>query len=186
MELEWLAKAVSDLHYGIGSDGLILTSDCQTVQTAILEIYNGTATESAMCGNGIWCVAIDVYMKMGIKKKNSVCRWRQTADRNSILPGKGVKVENVRVQMGISVGGTGGRAGTAGRNCAVCDDRDRNPPCSIVYGRKSAPSLYRRNSFYKQKLAGGIAGKAQRYTADTRETGYRPAASWTVSGEEPT
>ena len=55
-----LAKKVSDRHFGIGSDGLILicpseTADCQ------MRMFNADGSESQMCGNGIRCVGKYVY-----------------------------------------------------------------------------------------------------------------------------
>ena len=47
-----MAIAVSDRHFGIGSDGLILikpseVADCQ------MDMYNLDGTRGAMCGNGV-------------------------------------------------------------------------------------------------------------------------------------
>ena len=55
-----LAKAVSDRHFGIGSDGLVLilpsdTADCR------MRMFNSDGSESEMCGNAIRCVAKYVY-----------------------------------------------------------------------------------------------------------------------------
>lgn len=55
-----LSKKVSDRHFGIGSDGLILicpskTADCR------MRMFNADGSESAMCGNGIRCVGKYVY-----------------------------------------------------------------------------------------------------------------------------
>lgn len=55
-----LAQQVSDRHFGIGSDGLILIlpSQCADVQ---MRIYNADGSEAEMCGNGVRCVAKYVY-----------------------------------------------------------------------------------------------------------------------------
>ncbi|RGY96475.1 diaminopimelate epimerase [Clostridium sp. AM58-1XD] len=55
-----VAVKVSDRHFGIGSDGLILikpsdTADCQ------MDMYNLDGSRGAMCGNGIRCVGKYVY-----------------------------------------------------------------------------------------------------------------------------
>lgn len=57
---EKLAVQVSDRHFGIGSDGLILIApsgkaDCR------MQMYNADGSEGAMCGNGIRCVAKYAY-----------------------------------------------------------------------------------------------------------------------------
>lgn len=51
-----LARAVSDRHFGIGSDGLImiLPSDKADVR---MRMFNVDGSEGEMCGNGIRCVA---------------------------------------------------------------------------------------------------------------------------------
>ena len=54
------AIAVSDRHFGIGSDGLILirpseTADCE------MDMYNADGSRGKMCGNGIRCVAKYAY-----------------------------------------------------------------------------------------------------------------------------
>lgn len=55
-----LARAVSDRHTGIGSDGLILVggSSCADVR---MEMYNADGSRAQMCGNGIRCVAKYAY-----------------------------------------------------------------------------------------------------------------------------
>lgn len=55
-EPEKVAVAVSDRHYGIGSDGLILIlpSDKGDVR---MRMFNADGSESEMCGNGVRCVA---------------------------------------------------------------------------------------------------------------------------------
>lgn len=55
-----LALVVSDRHFGVGSDGLILilpsrVADCR------MRIFNADGSEAQMCGNGIRCVAKYVY-----------------------------------------------------------------------------------------------------------------------------
>lgn len=57
---EKLAIAVSDRHFGIGSDGLILikpskVADCQ------MDMYNLDGSRGSMCGNGIRCVGKYAY-----------------------------------------------------------------------------------------------------------------------------
>lgn len=58
-DLPALARAVSDRHRGIGSDGLILIAPPgDGVQADVrMEMYNADGSRSEMCGNGIRCVA---------------------------------------------------------------------------------------------------------------------------------
>ena len=52
--------AVSDRHFGIGSDGLI-TIGASEIADFRMRIYNADGSEAEMCGNGIRCVAKYVY-----------------------------------------------------------------------------------------------------------------------------
>ena len=65
---EELAVKVSDRHFGIGSDGLILIcpsgqADCR------MKMFNADGSESEMCGNGIRCVGKFVYDHHIVEKK---------------------------------------------------------------------------------------------------------------------
>src|SRR6187399_1960283 len=55
-----LAVAVSDRHYGVGSDGLILIVPSGRAD-ARMRMFNADGSESEMCGNGIRCVAKFVH-----------------------------------------------------------------------------------------------------------------------------
>ncbi|MCR4640271.1 diaminopimelate epimerase [Ruminococcus sp.] len=63
-----LARSVSDRHFGIGSDGLVLIcpsniADCR------MRMFNSDGSESEMCGNAIRCVAKYVYDRDIIHKR---------------------------------------------------------------------------------------------------------------------
>ena len=65
-----LAKKVSDRHFGIGSDGLILI--CKSdIADFKMKMFNSDGTEAEMCGNGIRCVAKFVYDN-GLTKNTSI------------------------------------------------------------------------------------------------------------------
>lgn len=51
-----LAKAVSDRHFGIGGDGLILILP-STRADVRMRMFNADGSEAEMCGNGLRCVA---------------------------------------------------------------------------------------------------------------------------------
>ena len=55
-----LARRVSDRHFGVGSDGLILALPSTTADFR-MRMFNADGSESEMCGNGIRCVAKFVY-----------------------------------------------------------------------------------------------------------------------------
>ncbi len=54
------AVRLSDRHFGIGSDGLILINPSQKADFE-MEMYNADGSRSEMCGNGIRCVGKYVY-----------------------------------------------------------------------------------------------------------------------------
>ena len=64
-----LAQIVSDRHFGIGSDGLILISPSESAD-ARMRIFNADGSEAEMCGNGLRCVAKYVY-EHNLAKNNS-------------------------------------------------------------------------------------------------------------------
>ncbi len=55
-DLPALARAVSDRHFGIGSDGLVLILPSKEAD-AKMRIFNADGSEAEMCGNAIRCVA---------------------------------------------------------------------------------------------------------------------------------
>jgi diaminopimelate epimerase len=93
-----LSRAVSDRHFGIGGDGLILICPSE-VADARMRMFNADGSEAEMCGNGIRCVAKYVY-DHGIARKPTL---RVETGRGvltlDVELGNG-KVERVRVDMG--------------------------------------------------------------------------------------
>jgi len=55
-----LARLVSDRHFGIGSDGLIMIMPSSTADVR-MRMFNADGSEGKMCGNGIRCVAKYAY-----------------------------------------------------------------------------------------------------------------------------
>ena len=64
-----VARYVSDRHFGIGSDGLIMINPSEVADFE-MEMYNADGTRAEMCGNGIRCVAKYVYDKGLTDKKD--------------------------------------------------------------------------------------------------------------------
>ena len=57
-----LAKVVSDRHFGIGGDGLILIMPSKIPGCDVrMRIFNADGSEAEMCGNGLRCVAKYAY-----------------------------------------------------------------------------------------------------------------------------
>ena len=57
---ERTAVYVSDRHFGIGSDGLILIQPSETADCR-MDMYNLDGSRGMMCGNGVRCVGKYVY-----------------------------------------------------------------------------------------------------------------------------
>lgn len=55
-----LAVALSNRHFGIGADGLILIAPSKTADVK-MRIFNADGSEAEMCGNGVRCVAKYTY-----------------------------------------------------------------------------------------------------------------------------
>lgn len=96
-----VARFVSDRHFGIGSDGLILVkpsdvADCE------MDMYNLDGSQGAMCGNGIRCVAKYVY-DYGIVKKENISVSTKSGIKYLDLTVRDGKVALVRVNMGSPV-----------------------------------------------------------------------------------
>ena len=93
-----LAKFVSNRHFGIGSDGLILIckSDIADFQ---MRMFNSDGSEAEMCGNGIRCVGKFVYDK-GLTDKTIVKIETLAGIKTLVLNTKDGKVETARVDMG--------------------------------------------------------------------------------------
>ncbi|MBR2765200.1 MAG: diaminopimelate epimerase [Blautia sp.] len=96
-----VAQLVSDRHFGIGSDGLILikpsdVADCE------MDMYNLDGSRGAMCGNGIRCVAKYVF-DHGIVNRKSIRVATGSGIRDLELSVTDGKVSQVRVNMGAPI-----------------------------------------------------------------------------------
>ena len=96
-----VAKFVSNRHFGIGSDGLILVkpsdvADCE------MDMYNLDGSQGAMCGNGIRCVAKFAYDK-GIVHKKNISVATKSGIKYLELTVKNNKVSSVKVNMGSPI-----------------------------------------------------------------------------------
>src|SRR3954452_5882867 len=64
------SKVVSDRHFGIGSDGLILVCPSDKAD-ARMRMFNADGSESEMCGNGVRCVAKFAF-DHGLSRSNPI------------------------------------------------------------------------------------------------------------------
>ena len=93
-----LAKFMSNRHFGIGSDGIILI--CRSdIADFKMRMFNFDGSEAEMCGNGIRCVGKFVYDK-GLTNKETVKIETLAGIKVLKLNVSNGKVETVRVDMG--------------------------------------------------------------------------------------
>ena len=90
--------AVSDRHFGIGSDGLITIGPSEVADFR-MHIYNADGSEAEMCGNGIRCVAKYVYDHK-LTDKTEISVESGAGIKYLTLYVEGDKVSQVRVDMG--------------------------------------------------------------------------------------
>ena len=86
-----VAIKISDRHFGIGSDGLILIKPSEIADFR-MDMYNADGSQSEMCGNGIRCVAKYVY-DYGLTDKTSI----------SVETLAGIKYLDLKVEDGKAV-----------------------------------------------------------------------------------
>lgn len=98
---EQVAIKVSDRHFGIGSDGLILICP-STVADFRMAMYNADGSEGQMCGNGVRCIAKYVY-DYGLTDKTSISIETKGGIKYLDLTVENGKVVLVKVNMGAPV-----------------------------------------------------------------------------------
>lgn len=93
-----LAKRLSNRHFYIGSDGLVLIDSSDKADFS-MRIFNPDGTEAEMCGNAIRCVGKYVYDK-GLHTQSSVEIETLAGIKHLQLDIKAGKVHRVKVDMG--------------------------------------------------------------------------------------
>lgn len=93
-----LAKRISDRHFGVGSDGLIMINPSDKADFE-MEMYNADGSRGEMCGNGIRCVAKYVY-DYGLTDKTSISVETLGGIKYLDLTVEDGKVKLVKVDMG--------------------------------------------------------------------------------------
>ena len=96
-----LAKYISDRHFGVGSDGLILICPSDKADFR-MRMFNSDGSEAEMCGNGIRCVGKFVYDKK-LTDKTLVTVETKAGIKTLKLNVKDEKVDTVRVDMGTPI-----------------------------------------------------------------------------------
>ena len=97
-----LSKMVSDRHFGIGSDGLILVAPSVTDDVRMI-MFNADGSEGKMCGNGIRCVAKYAYEHGITDKKHMEIETASGIKTVDLTVNEQGTVEYVSVNMGKAV-----------------------------------------------------------------------------------
>lgn len=95
---ESLAVRLSDRHFGIGADGLILICDSECADVR-MDMYNADGSRGMMCGNGIRCVAKYVYDYGIVPKDNIKIETLSGIKETIILPDGDVEVNMGRPDL---------------------------------------------------------------------------------------
>ena len=98
---EKLAIAISDRHFGVGSDGVILIKPSDKADFT-MDMYNADGSRSEMCGNGIRCVGKYVY-DYGLTDKTSISVETLAGIKYLDFVIKDGKVDMVTVDMGAPI-----------------------------------------------------------------------------------
>ena len=96
-----LAVAMSDRHFGVGSDGLVLIAPSEIADFQMM-MFNADGSQGDMCGNASRCVAKYVYDR-GMTDKTVVTLETKSGVKVLHLTVSDGKVQTVRVDMGAPV-----------------------------------------------------------------------------------
>lgn len=96
-----VSRRISDRHFGIGSDGLILI--CKSLVADFkMKMYNADGSEGKMCGNGVRCIAKYVY-EHGLTDKEQISLETESGIKYLDLTVEDGKVVLVKADMGAPV-----------------------------------------------------------------------------------
>lgn len=85
-----LARKISDRHFGVGSDGLVLIMPCEEADFR-MRMFNADGSESEMCGNAARCVGKYIHDR-GLSDKTEI----------RLMTGAGIRVLKLTVEDGIT------------------------------------------------------------------------------------
>lgn len=95
-----LARRISDRHFGIGGDGLVIVTHSDNADFG-MRMFNADGSEAGMCGNATRCIGKLVY-DFGYTDKTEISLETISGIKHLILhPGHDGNIESVTVDMGI-------------------------------------------------------------------------------------
>ena len=103
LEADWpaLSRAMSDRHFGVGADGIILILPSKRADLK-MRMFNADGSEGEMCGNGIRCFAKYAIERGIAHADDSGLRVETLAGIRSVVPiFEGKNVVAARVDMGV-------------------------------------------------------------------------------------
>lgn len=95
-----LAEAISDRHFGVGGDGLVLMMRSD-VADARMRMFNADGSEAQMCGNASRCVGKYLYDSGLIDRTEFTLETAAGIRHLTLHPGSDGAVESVTVDMGL-------------------------------------------------------------------------------------
>lgn len=93
-----LSKKLSNRHFGIGSDGIILIKN-SNIADYMMDIYNKDGSRAEMCGNDIRCIGKYIYDKK-LTTKNIITIETLAGIKELKLNIKNNKVDTITIDMG--------------------------------------------------------------------------------------
>ncbi|MGE5329338.1 MAG: diaminopimelate epimerase [Deltaproteobacteria bacterium] len=97
-DLNQMARKISDRHFGVGSDGLVLIMPSEKADFR-MRMFNSDGSEAEMCGNAVRCVGKYVYEK-GLTDKTAIDVETLAGIKAIELNIQNRLVESVKVDMG--------------------------------------------------------------------------------------
>ena len=98
-DLPLLARLISDRHFGIGSDGLVVILPSEVADFR-MRMFNADGSEAEMCGNASRCIGRYVVEK-GLTDKSEITLETGGGIRTLFVTSEDGKVKDVKVDMGI-------------------------------------------------------------------------------------
>ena len=97
---EGLARRISDRHFSVGSDGLVLILPGEAGADFRMRMFNADGSEAEMCGNAARCVGRYVYER-GLTDRTEIRLQTGAGIRPLRLQTEGGRVRSVTVDMGM-------------------------------------------------------------------------------------
>lgn len=101
LNLPLLSRRISDRHFGVGGDGLVVIMPAENADFR-MRMFNADGSEAEMCGNATRCIGKYVYEK-GLTYKTELSLQTRAGLRRMRLHVTDGKVESVSVDMGEPV-----------------------------------------------------------------------------------